>query len=245
MRQKTTEGPVKVRVQLPSSLEEEDTLSDIHWSWVGPESPAVSLAFSEGRSVEVLFWRSSHVVTQTISNLYKQVSVGLSCPFSEEAIGILITELVQNALKSNFKRCFFRKEEIDFDDPDTYSAGLKAFKKEISRSTEKLADMAVKENLHVRVQITPCRENCINIKVINNCPLLPIEAQRISQKVHAAAHYSNIIDFMEEHQDETEGAGLGMLVVSLSLRELGLELDSFEVSEEQSSRTVASLSLRW
>jgi hypothetical protein len=57
--------------------------------------------------------------------------------------------------------------------------------------------------------------------------------------------YDNIMDFLMEHQDETEGAGLGMLVITLSLREMGLPADSFNVSEEDARGTVASLHLTW
>ena len=242
---KTAEGLFQVRVQLPSNLNKMEHPPGIEWSWTGSDSPAVALALSERRSVEVLFWRTSQAVTETINSLFTLASEQLSCPYPHEAIGIVITEMVQNALKANFKRCFFRKEKIDLHDPGAYENALGVFKEHLSKNTEDLAAMAVMRNLYVRVRITACRGNCIRIQVINNSPLLPVEAERIQQKLSASVHYSNIMDFLMEHQDETEGAGLGMLVITLSLKELGLSPDAFTVFEEENRRTVASLYLRW
>lgn len=237
-----SEGLFQVRVQVPPS---EDYPGEGGWLWVLPDSGEMERAFASARWVEILFWRGSNSVIETVNALYQKASAVLGCPYPPEAIGIILTELIQNALKANYKRCHFREHGIDADDPEQYEQGLITFKEKISVRTEDLFARAVRDNLHVRVRLLPEPGRQIEIHVINNSPLFPVEARRIREKLEASAMYDNIMDFLMEHQDETEGAGLGMLVITLSLREMGLPADSFTVREEDARGTVASLCLSW
>jgi hypothetical protein len=215
------------------------------WLETTPHAPDVEEALSEGRGVELRFSRSSRTVLELALDIYRVARAVHDCPYDPEPVSVIMTELVQNGLKANFKKAWFRQEGIAVDDPVQYRQALVDFKKLIGREPSMLAELARSSGLMVRVQFFVRDSRCLKLRVINTAPLFAVESARIREKISNAFQYDNLVDFLMEHRDETEGAGLGMLVILLSLKSLGLARDRFSVFQDDQGHTVACVRFSW
>jgi len=225
-------------------LQSAPTLDD--WEAISPDNETIiQKTLKEERGVEVRFFHSSSNIKEYIMHVFQKASELTDCPYDLEPISVIIVELIQNALKANFKKVYFKQQHIDHKNADQYKEALTDFKQKISKETSMLADLATKEALSVSVQIFALSSNCIKVRVINNAPLYEIEARRIKEKLANTLKYETLLDFFQETHDETEGAGLGMLVIVLSLRDLGLSSNHFSVFQDEQNHTVASVLFSW
>ena len=70
----------------------------------------------------------------------------------------------------------------------------------------------------------------IKIEVRNNSELTAFEYKRIHDKIVKAHQYSSIEEAFSQILDDTEGAGLGLIIMILMLRKIGLTDDNYQRS---------------
>ena len=139
-----------------------------------------------------------------------------------------LKELIVNAKKANTKRIFFQEQGLDPHDPEAYDRGMVLFKSEMIQRNHHFMDALRSRGLHVKVELGRIR-GFITVAVRNNTPLLEKEAQRIGEKIEAAGRYENLGEALADLVDETEGAGLGLLVLVQMLKKIGLRGDFFRI----------------
>lgn len=71
------------------------------------------------------------------------------------------------------------------------------------------------------------------LKVSNNVGILPEEDQRIQERISKARSYNDLSEVFENHGDESEGAGLGLAMSLLMLKNEGIEGDSYRIKSEE------------
>lgn len=244
---KKFEYPFSVRVQKKPALDVQVPSDPGFEDWEGSkyDEKKIERSLREERGVEIFFYQSSSRINDYILRMFRKAAAVTGCPFEMEPIAMIVGELVQNGLKANFKKAYFRTKQINHKDTERYKEGLQVFKRSISTQTRILSILAYRDRLFVRVQIFPLHSNCIKLRVINSAPLYEIEKERIRDKLNNAEKYDNLVEFFMDTRDETEGAGLGMLVIVLSLRDLGLSPNHFTVFQGEREETVASVLFSW
>ena len=82
------------------------------------------------------------------------------------------------------------------------------------------------------------------VEVHNPVPMTDMELQTVQKKLHDARECDDITDYflMSEDDPNKEGAGLGLVLISMIIKSLGIPESSFFISRFDSS-TVASLSV--
>lgn len=153
-------------------------------------------------------------------------------------------ELVINATKANLKRLIFDKKAYDWQEPEIYNEGLEEFRSYLSEySIQTYEEQFKKKNLPVTATFY-FTEDVLNIKVKNNFSLYPIEERRIREKFSRAHLFSNLVEFYMEHGDNSEGAGLGLTMVSILLEQSEIDRHSFILySSEKYNETIAKIEL--
>jgi putative nucleotidyltransferase with HDIG domain len=139
-----------------------------------------------------------------------------------QALEYIINEFAQSANKANFKRIFFRRNDMDINDPAEYAKGMKTFHDELEENTKHYFSLAEQLGFYVRINLE-IREKDFIISINNNASILPVEKGRIEDKFFQARRFHNIQEVMSGVLDQSEGAGFGLIIVVLMLRKIGLD----------------------
>jgi hypothetical protein len=140
-----------------------------------------------------------------------------------------VQELAVNAKKANTKRIYFMEQGLDLTNPHDYREGMASFKAETLTDIGHYLQRQKEKGLYVKL-ILQIKNNTINIEVRNNVTITKIELNRIREKLAWSRRYENLEDALGQVLDDSEGAGLGLVIMVLILKKIGLAEDSFGIA---------------
>jgi hypothetical protein len=73
------------------------------------------------------------------------------------------------------------------------------------------------------------KESIITIEVRNNATITQEELERIQRRLLKAREYNDMEDALINLLDDSEGAGLGLVMLVIMLKKLGLEASAFDI----------------
>ena len=146
----------------------------------------------------------------------------------KEYLNFCLGELLTNSKKANTKRVYFKEKGLDINDPDDYAKGMETFKEETFNDIEHYLEMQKKHGLYVKL-LLQYKRNQIIISIKNNSVLTTFEEERINQKLQSAQQFNNMEDVVSNILDQSEGAGLGLIIILLMLEKVGLSKDNFKI----------------
>jgi hypothetical protein len=139
-----------------------------------------------------------------------------------------VRELAVNAQKANTKRVYFMERGLDLNDPDDYKLGMIDFKKDTLKNIPHYLRTLTEKDLYVKL-IIRMKQNVIHIEIRNNVVVTGAELTRIHDKLVNARQYHSLEDALSQVLDNSEGAGLGLVILVLMLRKIGLTEDCFDI----------------
>ena len=145
-----------------------------------------------------------------------------------DPINTIMREIITNAIKANAKRYYFQKQNLDINNPESYNNGVLGFKTDMIdrfmeiedelNSSGYIADISFKKII-----------NGMSLIVKNNTPIHPEELKRINLRIEKAKTYNDFSDAYNDIYDDSEGAGLGLVLTMLLLKNTGIGEDSFSI----------------
>ncbi|MEM5947067.1 HDOD domain-containing protein [Spirochaetia bacterium 38H-sp] len=105
---------------------------------------------------------------------------------------------------------------------------MRVFKEEISQDPKKYFNMFKDMGFYIKVSFH-LKNNVLTISVSNNAPLTRNEQVRIFDRIARARLYDSLEEALSSVYDDTEGAGLGIVIIILMLKKLGLDEDAFDI----------------
>ncbi|MGB9621267.1 MAG: histidine kinase [Brevinematia bacterium] len=152
-----------------------------------------------------------------------------------------VKELVINASKANIKRVVFEENNIDFSDEKSFLEGMIKYKNELSESKlPKYISKLSENNLYISVAFY-YSEDGVRIEVVNNVSMTDFENKRIREKLKKAMGYDDISQFYLEQGDELEGAGLGIALIVMLLKGVGIDPSLFRISGPNNNFVLARI----
>jgi hypothetical protein len=148
-------------------------------------------------------------------------------------------ELALNGAKANFKRILFEDEKLDPDNDEEYERGMELFKKYLNENwVLEYGKKSRERNLYVDIFFDFNRDRLI-LEVLNNRPISPKEDKRIREKFHTAMRYDDIAQFYMEGGDSSEGAGMGIVLVTMLLKAQDIDPHLFTIRSDYREKTLA------
>jgi hypothetical protein len=139
-----------------------------------------------------------------------------------------IHELAANAKKANTKRIYFQEKGLRIMDESDYAEGMRRFKAETVEDIDRYLAKQREAGLYVKLQF--CRlDDGVEVCVRNNVELTPWEKQRIEEKLDISRRFSCMTDAYPSSEDNAEGAGLGIVMMMIILKNLGFASDALSV----------------
>jgi hypothetical protein len=131
-----------------------------------------------------------------------------------------VKEFLFNGIKANVKRVLFDLNRINIFIEDEYDKGMKIFKENLSPEKIKgFLPLMKGHGLYTDLGIEHAHDAII-LLVTNNVLMTDFEVARIQKKYASLKDFDNLGEFFEEYADETEGAGLGISMVMIMLKNL-------------------------
>lgn len=158
--------------------------------------------------------------------------------YLDNVIITFLREVVENAVKANLKRAYFDSRKADIHDPDQYARLIKAFSAEGVANLEDYVPIMQEMDLKVQIFMETTAEG-IRFVVQNNTGMTPDELMRVRSRIQAASEISSIPEILDRFGDDTEGAGLGILLNMLLLKKTGIGAQNFQIaSDEENTRVM-------
>jgi hypothetical protein len=151
---------------------------------------------------------------------------------NEQFVEMLYTitkELAINGVKANQKRVFFEDEGLNITDPHDYEKGLENYKKKFSeKMAEEYGKRCLARGVFVNIRFHYCQDG-LYVEVKNNTPVIKDEETRMREKMKKAMGYNDIAEFYMDNMDNTEGAGLGIALIMILMKNEGIDPNLFRI----------------
>jgi hypothetical protein len=142
-------------------------------------------------------------------------------PELEDKLAYCIHELANNAKKANTKRVYFLEKNLDLEDESQYWIGMRHFRRETVENIDYYQERLKQRGLHIKVQFK-LDNGVLTIAIRNNVRLTRIERNKIEEKIARSRTYATLADAYASIEDTSEGAGLGIVMMIIMLRNLGM-----------------------
>jgi len=152
-----------------------------------------------------------------------------------------IKELTVNAKKANTKRVYFKERSLDINDETDYDEGMKTFKDDTLSNIDFYLKKQKAEELFIKV-VFRTSGNQLVVSVRNNVELTRKEHMRAYDRIARSRAFETIEEAFSAVLDSTEGAGLGIVMMVLMLRKIGLTEDAFEL-DVSDGETIARITI--
>ena len=139
-----------------------------------------------------------------------------------------MNELITNAKKANTKRIYFKEKNLDINDKAQYDLGMQTFKADTMGNIRYYLNKQKEEGYYVKL-ILQAKDETVLIEIHNNATLSFFEYKRIHDKIARAEQYESVDEAFNQIIDDTEGAGLGLIIMILMLKKLGISNDHYQV----------------
>jgi putative nucleotidyltransferase with HDIG domain len=139
-----------------------------------------------------------------------------------------VQELTVNAKKANTKRVYFNERGLDLSKSDDYKEGMAHFKENTLNNIAHYLQLQKEQGLYIKL-IFQIKNNIIHIEIRNNVAVTKTELIRIHDKLARSRQYNSLEDALSQVLDDSEGAGLGLVILVLMLKKMGLDEDCFDI----------------
>ena len=156
-------------------------------------------------------------------------------------ISYCIHELAVNAHKANLKRMYFKQLGLNIRDPEDYKRGMNNFKEDVLNDIEEKSYQLRDAGYYVKYHFQLQGEQ-LKIVVRNNSKLVYQERERIRTKMKLAEGARTLVDVYAVAEDYSEGAGLGLVMLSIMLRNMGFTDSKFNI-HTRGRETIAFIAL--
>lgn len=148
--------------------------------------------------------------------------------FLFEYLNFCLSELLINSKKANTKRVYFLEKNLDINNELEYHEGMLSFKEDTLKNIDYYLEKQKALGLYIKLSLQVTDDKLI-IEIRNNSVLTEFEEKRIREKIRTAQKYNDVEEVISKVLDQTEGAGLGIIIIILMLQKVGLDKDTYEV----------------
>ena len=157
----------------------------------------------------------------------------------KDALAYCLRELAVNAKKANTKRVYFEEMGLDLDNDADYERGMKSFKEATLSDIDRYLELQKESGLYVKV-IFHFKGRVLNLYVVNNAAITRREQMRVYDRIARSRAYESLEEALTTVLDDSEGAGLGIVILVLMLKKMGLDEESFDI-DVKNNETVAKM----
>lgn len=194
-----------------------------------------------GVPLSITTYTLPHEIELYISEILSLFLQELSQERLKDYLSYCINELTANAKKANTKRVYFAEKKLDINKTRDYEMGMQSFKDDTLSNIDYYLRLQKEAGLYVKV-IMQVKHNTIVLEIRNNSEMNKIEFKRVFDKIARSRQFGSLEEAFSQVMDDSEGAGLGLVIMILMLKKVGLNDDNYEVMVEN-GETITRISM--
>ncbi len=198
-------------------------------------SELTSKLFS-GEEIALRFRYPTEEILLTVNSLIAKILGSIDLIFLLDTIVTIMREILLNAVKANAKRIFFANNDFQMNTGEEYHQGMLKFKENVINDLDSYSVELSASKYRILFKLKKT-ESGIRISVNNNISIIPEELKRINKRIEKAIKSVDFTAAYEEVYDTTEGAGLGITLIILLLRNAGIDSRNFSIIADSQSVT--------
>lgn len=188
----------------------------------------IQQAIRAGIPLSITTYTLPHEMAEYMENILALFLNELNQNSMNEYLKYCLNELTTNSKKANTKRIYFKEKGLDIHNDEQYEEGMKDFKEDTLTNIKHYMTLQKNAGLYVKF-ILQTRNNKIKLEVRNNSEMTYREYKRIHDKLSRAQQYTSVDQAMNQILDDSEGAGLGIIIMILMLEKVGLTEENYQV----------------
>lgn len=191
----------------------------------------IRMAIQSGIPLTITTYTLPHEMEEYMGEVLKVFLTEVNQIQMVESLSYCLKELANNAKKANTKRIYFEDHNLDINNKADYVQGMEHFKEDTLNNIDYYLQKQKDHGLYIRV-IMQTRNNRVKIEVRNKAELTGFEYKRIHDKITRAQQYKSVEEGLAQLLDDSEGAGLGLVIMILVLKKIGLTDENYQVLSE-------------
>ncbi len=192
----------------------------------------IRTAIQSGVPLTITSYTLPHEMEEYMADVLKAFLAEVNQTHMVDSLSYCLKELINNAKKANTKRVYFAEKGLNIHDMADYEKGMSSFKEDTLSNIHHYLDLQKKNGLYIKV-VLQTKNNKVKVEVRNKVELSYFEYKRIHDKITRAQQYKNVEDCMSHVLDDAEGAGLGLVILILVLKKIGLTEENYQVFSER------------
>jgi hypothetical protein len=197
----------------------------------------------QNKKIQINAYSIHENVLKNIETVLKGILDHFNCGELYSPVYTCLKELLVNAIKANFKHIYFEgySSFANPDNPISYQMGLKLFKLEMSRENAAYLSRIAREEGKKAVVTFSLENRNLTLTIQNPVPMTEIEQDNVSRKLADARMCEDISDYFLKIEDDPnqEGAGLGLVLISIMLKNMGVPEDQFMLYSNKNETTAS------
>ena len=203
--------------------------------------PKIQKATRMGVPLSITTYTLPHEIELYIAEVLACFLAELNQERLKDYLGYCINELTTNAKKANTKRVYFVEKKLDINNPIDYEMGMRSFKEDTLNNIAYYLQLQKDAGLYVKVLMQVKKTNIV-VEVRNNSEMTKTEFKRVFDKMARSRQFTSLEEALTQVLDDTEGAGLGLVIMILMLKKVGLNDENYEVLVE-SGETITRITM--
>ncbi len=159
----------------------------------------------------------------------------------KDRLAYCMRELAVNAKKANTKRVYFTERELDLGNPKEYEEGMKGFKEDTLSNIQHYLEMQKEAGLYIKI-VFQVKQQTFHLSIKNNTEISRREQMRVYDRIARSRAFETMEEALSTVIDDSEGAGLGIVILVLMLKKIGLDEDAFDIDVDD-GETIARITL--
>ena len=159
----------------------------------------------------------------------------------KDRISYCMRELAVNAKKANTKRVYFSEKNLDINNAEDYAKGMESFKQETLDNIQYWLEKQQEAGLYIKV-VFHTTNNSFTMAIKNNVMISQKEQMRVYDRIARSRAFESMEEALSSVLDDSEGAGLGIVILVLMLKKIGLDEDAFDI-DVVNDETIAKITI--
>jgi putative nucleotidyltransferase with HDIG domain len=181
-----------------------------------------------GVPLSITTYTMPHEIELCIADVLAAFLAELSQDRLKDYLSYCINELATNAKKANTKRVYFNEKALDINNTTDYEQGMKTFKEDTLSNISYYLQLQKDAGLYVKV-IMQVKNKNILLEIRNNSEMTKTEFKRVFDKIARSQQFTTLEEALSQVLDDSEGAGLGLVIMILMLKKVGLDDKNYEL----------------
>jgi HD-like signal output (HDOD) protein len=201
-----------------------------------PHKQEIEQKIKKGAPFNFKFKFASKDNIMFINTIMAKLLANMDRIFLLNSIVTILREVVVNAQKANAKRIYFRMKDIDIRNAVSYDKGMVDFKENVIGDLPQFEEKILQSDYYINLNFT-FEGDDLHVVISNNAPILPKELERVNHRIDKAIEYNDFSEAYAETEDDTEGAGLGIVLTILFLKSMGIDPKTFTLTSDAKETT--------